>query len=526
MFRRPAGGTHEDGTALRRARRRTLPVAILVVGLLWGGLAWLEHTRHEDADRLFDRLADQTAATVEDFFDAHLAMQRVIANDVDPDAVGAFGHSFAVTYVDFAILLDADATIRALHPERADLQVGDTLAGRFPHIDAVRDGASEAFWATDQAATGSGVVVAAAIPAPGGILTVAFDPSGSGLPDALRVVTNPLPGWQLEVVEPATGTVVLDMGLDPTEDPVQRDRTTARGWQVRLTADYAGVDALAGGAVLLEGRMVALLLSVLVLLGWWRLPTFIAARREVAHLRRSAEDLEASREELRQVGGRLAHDLLNPLTAIHGLSKVLVTVDLPPERRVAALDQIHQSTSGLLQLVRSLMDRADQLGGEEAEAVDLGELHDFLQRLVGPDLAHTGGSVDLDTDLRTVHVPPGALRTILVNLVVNALKYARDEVPPRVVVHVRVVDGQLLVSVIDNGRGVPPGQLERIFEPGVRVDTQDGTGRGSGLAEVRRLVTLSGGRAWATANDPHGLQVHVVLPHLASFARTPAAASA
>ena len=82
MFRRPAGGTHEGGAALRRARRRTLPVAILVVGLLWGGLAWLEHTRHVDADRLFDRLADQTAVSALDIEDMVIEMQNAVGSAV------------------------------------------------------------------------------------------------------------------------------------------------------------------------------------------------------------------------------------------------------------------------------------------------------------------------------------------------------------------------------------------------------------------------------------------------------------
>ncbi len=496
-----------------QVRRRTLPAALVVVVVLVGGLLWLEADRRHQADRALDGVVTQVTETVDAFWDAHLTMQRTVAFEVDPADPAAFGQSFLVTHVDFALLLDGGAVIQAMHPERVDLAVGDTMAGQFPHIDAVRDGADVGFWATDQAVTESGVVIAAAIPAHGdGVLTTAFDPTRTGLPEALEVVTDPLAGFGLQLVEPGTGVTVLDLGTT-TPEAISRAATTADGWSVSLTAPPAGVAALVGGTTLPEGRLLVVVLVALVALAWWRLPEVLAARREVAALRRDAANLEASRQELRRVSQRVAHDLLNPLTALNGLTSVLLNTDIAPQQRDLVLRQIHSSSDGALQLVRSVLERAEQVGGEPAEEVALLDVHDFLLRVVGPDLAVTGGSVELDSDIETARVPPVALRTMLVNLVGNALKYAGDDQPPRVVIDATEDRGVLRLTVRDNGPGVAEADLERIFEPGIRLDAgSDVMGRGSGLAEVRRLAALSGGRVWASPNEPHGLAVHLAIP--------------
>jgi signal transduction histidine kinase len=73
----------------------------------------------------------------------------------------------------------------------------------------------------------------------------------------------------------------------------------------------------------------------------------------------------------------------------------------------------------------------------------------------------------------------------------------------------RTEDGAVEVSVADRGRGIPPDELERIFEPFVTTKT---FGLGLGLSICRSIVTAHGGRLWATNNPDGGATLHCELP--------------
>ena len=101
----------------------------------------------------------------------------------------------------------------------------------------------------------------------------------------------------------------------------------------------------------------------------------------------------------------------------------------------------------------------------------------------------------------------------LVNLVGNALKFT----PPggTVTVDTRRTDEGLRVSVSDTGRGVPPGELEAIFDRFHQVEPDDArqqSGTGLGLSITRRIVEANGGRIWAESEVGVGSTFHFTLP--------------
>ncbi len=100
-----------------------------------------------------------------------------------------------------------------------------------------------------------------------------------------------------------------------------------------------------------------------------------------------------------------------------------------------------------------------------------------------------------------------------VNLLANAYRHT----PPgtRIGVSGWVEDADVRLAVRDNGSGIAPAELERIFERFVRVDT-DEPGSGLGLAIVRNLVNLHGGRVWAESRVGAGTTVCVALPRASS----------
>ena len=106
------------------------------------------------------------------------------------------------------------------------------------------------------------------------------------------------------------------------------------------------------------------------------------------------------------------------------------------------------------------------------------------------------------------------LEQVLGNLVENAIKYGRGK--GTVTVGARAVDGgQVEVFVKDDGPGIPPEALERLFERFYRVDkarSREQGGTGLGLAIVKHIVQSHGGRVWATSELGHGATFSFVLP--------------
>jgi signal transduction histidine kinase len=107
---------------------------------------------------------------------------------------------------------------------------------------------------------------------------------------------------------------------------------------------------------------------------------------------------------------------------------------------------------------------------------------------------------------------PGALISILSNLIGNAIKYM-DEGPQKYVrVSAQDMDTKVRIEVLDTGPGVPADLRERIFDPYARAAASSIPGLGLGLATVRQLVQAHGGAAGVLPGDERGSRFWVELP--------------
>jgi two-component system sensor histidine kinase KdpD len=124
-------------------------------------------------------------------------------------------------------------------------------------------------------------------------------------------------------------------------------------------------------------------------------------------------------------------------------------------------------------------------------------------------------TVDVPSDLSLVPMDFVLMAQVLVNLLDNALKYS----PPGTPIEVRAyVDGaEAHIQVADRGVGIPPDDLERVFDKFYRVQ-QPGqvTGTGLGLSICKGIVEAHGGRIWARNREGGGTVVTVTLPLHAS----------
>ena len=120
------------------------------------------------------------------------------------------------------------------------------------------------------------------------------------------------------------------------------------------------------------------------------------------------------------------------------------------------------------------------------EAVDL---------LAGP-LSERGVTVDLASSLPVVNVDRTRIREVMVNLIENALKFLGDQTDPVIRIGADMNGKTPVFFVQDNGIGIDPRYLERIFNLFERLDAS-AQGTGIGLTIVRRIIEVHGGKIWA-----------------------------
>jgi two-component system OmpR family sensor kinase len=220
----------------------------------------------------------------------------------------------------------------------------------------------------------------------------------------------------------------------------------------------------------------------------------LAARRFGQHLsQQQHEQDEAHRRFLR----RLDHEMKNPLTALRALLANLEAADLPDERRTLVHDA-HRQAQRLSRLggdLRKLAELDDR--PLEWQPVDMPELLNEVVESMLAQPEYSGRQLKCSIAEVPWRLPPvtgdrDLLLLAFYNLVSNALKFSRAED----VVEVRAAEAErtVVVEVADNGPGIEPDDLPRVFEELFRgANARGSEGSGLGLALVQRVVALHGG---------------------------------
>ncbi len=219
-------------------------------------------------------------------------------------------------------------------------------------------------------------------------------------------------------------------------------------------------------------------------------------RQELEH--RNTE-LERSNRELEEFAYVASHDLKSPVLVVRGFLDLLARGKggpLTPEA-ITFVEAALRGTRRLEQLIEDLLaySRAGRRSTNEEE-VSLTTILEQSRTDLGPILAEAGAELELGY-LPEVHGDPGLLTQLFSNLIANAVKFARDGVPPRVSVSATNSAGGVVVRVADNGVGIAESDRERVFGMFTRLDaTADRTGSGIGLAVCQRITEAHSGRLW------------------------------
>lgn len=239
---------------------------------------------------------------------------------------------------------------------------------------------------------------------------------------------------------------------------------------------------------------------------------------------RDITDLEHLVQVKTDFAANASHELRTPLAAICAAVETLLGAGAGDEAAASRrfLRVIDRQARRMEQLVTDLLDLSRIESGQvsfEAESVDLGE---FLAEVKARydeqfESKQLACRVSVDDSCRRIRVNSYLLRTVLSNLVDNAVKFtgAGGEVSMAASPRGEAADAPLAITVSDTGCGIPAGELERVFERFYQVDKSRGgqtTGTGLGLSIVRHAVTAMNGSVTLESQPGEGTRVTVILP--------------
>ncbi len=234
-----------------------------------------------------------------------------------------------------------------------------------------------------------------------------------------------------------------------------------------------------------------------------------------------AEAKERAESLLREKSSFLAtisHDLKTPLQVIMGNAEIL-REDLSADERDAFLQDVLDNGRFLQAMISDLLDAsaldADRLTLTEERVV----VRNLLEQVIStarrlPEGDNRRFELCLDDESRAILADPMRLRRLLLNIVSNAVKFTEDK--GIIALRAQRTDaGCLLIAVEDDGCGVDPKLVDRIFDPFTMGESSDGTGLGLYIA--KGLAELHGADLSISSQLDHGTKVELRLPQSRSL---------
>jgi PAS domain S-box-containing protein len=280
---------------------------------------------------------------------------------------------------------------------------------------------------------------------------------------------------------------------------VERFRKRQDGTQIHVVENIIGIFDAAGNLVVTKGYIIE---------DTERLKAEEAMKQYAEHLKRSNEDLE-------RFAYVSSHDLQEPLRTIVTFTQLLerkYVGRIDPEAD-EYIRYIVDAGRRMQDLIHDLLEYSRITSkAQELQPVRTEEVLAQALLSLNPIIKEESATITYDL-LPVVQADPQQLRQVFQNLISNALKYRREDEPPRIRISAERTGDMWQFNIQDNGLGIEPQYFDRIFVIFQRLHTRDQyVGTGIGLAIVKRIVERQGGRIWVESEVDQGSTFHFTIP--------------
>jgi two-component system sensor histidine kinase CpxA len=208
--------------------------------------------------------------------------------------------------------------------------------------------------------------------------------------------------------------------------------------------------------------------------------------------------------------GDVAHELCSPLARLRtGLG---ILESRLPESELSRLAAIEDEARELGELIDEILAFSRATAGfKHLHSMPI-DLRALIDEMIAREASHAHVECAVDGSIRTL-ADAKLLKRAMGNLLRNAIRYAGEDA--RIRVSASIKGGQVVVSVSDNGPGVPEAEIVNLFEPFYRPDsarTRENGGTGLGLTIVKSCIEACGGSVCAHNEKPSGFCVEMLLP--------------
>ena len=239
-------------------------------------------------------------------------------------------------------------------------------------------------------------------------------------------------------------------------------------------------------------------------------------RAQLAEAAQRAQLLAATERLQSALLNSISHELRTPLVSITGVLSSLEDDEAPlePQIRRALIETAREEAERLNRLVSNLLNMTRIEAGAVRIAWELEDVQDVIGSALEQLKSRIQGRqirVDVPSDLPFIPMDFVLIVQVLVNVIDNALKYSPPERP--IDIRAWLMEEEVAVQVADRGIGIPPEDLDRVFDKFYRVQRPDNvTGTGLGLSISKGLVEAHGGRIWAENRSGGGAAFTLTLP--------------
>jgi len=229
------------------------------------------------------------------------------------------------------------------------------------------------------------------------------------------------------------------------------------------------------------------------------------------------KELESKNAELERFTYTVSHDLKSPLITIKGFLGMLDSdMARGDEKRIKSdIKRIADAADKMAFLLDDLLELS-RIGRiiNPPKRFSLGELISEVAELLSSTIAANRAAIKTAGELPFIFADRKRIFEIVQNLVENAIKFKRDDADPVIEIGARSSDGLTTVYVKDNGIGIESKYFENVFGLFNKLNTAS-SGTGIGLALVKRIAEVHGGKAWVESDGPgHGSVFYFSLPEI------------